>query len=100
MYQDEKARCDKPQVDLARLIIRLRMVTVDLGGTLWRQIALQEAHGVADGEADVAQAALIGPPRCVADDDRQNIDAEVVVVWPPYSAAEQKASVAATQIDN
>src|SRR5262249_21937469 len=79
MHQGEKARRDETQVDLSRLVVRLRMIAVDLGGTVRRQVALKQAHSVGDGEADVAQAALVGATRGVADDDRQYVDAEVIV---------------------
>ncbi len=100
MDEGKKGRRDETQVDLARLVVRLWMVAVDLGGTVRRQIAFQEADGIRDGEADVGQAALVGPPGGVADDDRQHINAEVIVVGPPDRTAQKESAVARAEIDH
>ena len=45
----------------------------------------------------VAQAALVAAPRGVADDDGQDVEAEVVVVRPPDGTADQEAAIAAAE---
>src|SRR5262249_32302420 len=49
---------------------------------------------------DVREAALVGPPRGVAQRQGQDVDAEVVVVAPPDGAADEEASVAAADVDD
>ena len=100
MYEGEKTRCNQTQVDLARLIIRLWMIAVNFGGAVRRQVAFEQPHGIGDSKANVAQAALIAAARGIANDDRQNIDAEMIVIRSPDGAADQEAAIAAAEIDD
>src|SRR5205823_3541044 len=81
-------------------VVRLRVVTVDLRHAAGRDVAVEEVARVADGEAEVRQAALVAAPRGVADDDGQDVEAEVVVVGPPHRATEQEPAVAAAEVED
>src|SRR6266849_4905439 len=76
------------------------MVAVDLGSAAGREETRQERLAVADREAQVGQAALVAAARGVANDYRQNVDAEVIVIRPPHAAAEQEATIAAAQVEH
>jgi hypothetical protein len=93
--QGQKVRRNQAFVDLRRVVIRLRVVAVDLGDAARRDVLLQKALPVADGEAEVVQAALVAAAGGIADDDRQHVDAVVVVVGTPDGALEEEAAVAA-----
>src|SRR5207253_2675418 len=93
-------RRDEAFVDLRRVVIRLRVVAVDFADAGRRDVPFEEALPVADGEAEVAQAALVAAARGVADDDRQHVDAEVVVVGAPDGALEEEAAIAAADVED
>ena len=83
---------------LGGVVKRLRVVAVDLGRGARLQESVHQPQAVHDGEADVRKAALVGPARGVADDDRKHVGAEVVVVGPPDGAAEEETAVAAADV--
>ena len=87
-------------MDLRRVVIRLRMVAVDFGDAARLDVLREEAPAVADGEAQVVQAALVAAPGGVADDDGQHVDAEVVVVGAPDGTLEEEAAVAAAEVED
>src|SRR5262249_50599830 len=96
----EERRREQPALHLVGVVVGLRVVAVELGHTAGREVLCQKALSVADGEAEVAEAALVAAPRGVADDDGEDIDAEVVVVASPDGALEEIAPVAAAEIDD
>ncbi len=100
MDQGQEVRRDEALVDLRRVVVGLRVVAVDFGDAARLNVLRQEALPVADGEAEVAQAALVAAPRGVADDDRQHVNAQVVVIGPPDGALEKEAAVAAAQVED
>ncbi len=64
------------------------MIEVDLRDAAGGDVGAHDRLGVLHGEADVVQAALVGPPGGVADDDREDVAGEVVVVRPAQGAEE------------
>src|SRR5437660_1126180 len=87
-------------MNLRGIVIRLRMITMNLRHTRGPQIVRKESLSVAHREPKVLQPALVSPSGGVADDYRQHINAEMIVILSPNGAADQKASVAAAKIDN
>src|SRR5262249_50834320 len=84
-----------PAVGLARLGVRLRVVAVDFGDAGRLDVPFEQLVGADDREPEVGQAALVGPAGGVADDDGQDVHAEVVERGPPHGTAEQEVAVAA-----
>src|SRR5262245_41170443 len=85
---------------LRRVVVRLRMIAVDFADAVRFDPALQQLASAADGKANIGQAALVGALARIADDDRQRVDAQVVVVAPRPGAADEKAAIAAAQVKN
>src|SRR5436190_20199658 len=100
MDQGKKGRRDEPAPNLCRIIVRLRVVAVDLGNTVRCCMALEKLMAATDGKANVAQSALVGPARRIADDYRKNVEPDMIVVGPPNGAVEEIAAVAAPKIED
>src|SRR6266496_2748913 len=98
MDQCQELRGDESARDLSGIVVRLRMIAVNLGDAARRHVLLNELQGAADGEAEIGQAALIAPASSITDHQRQNVKAEVIVRRPPDSTANQKSAIAASQI--
>ena len=97
--REERGR-DETAMHFRGVVERLRVVAMDFRRGPGREQATHERLAVHDGEADVGQAALVGPARGVAKDERQDIDADVVVVGPPDGAADQEPAIAAAKVDD
>ena len=76
------------------------MITVNFGDTAGTDVLLKEFPGAGDGETEILQAPLIGPTGGIANDERKNIEAEVIMRCPPHGAADQKSPVAAPQVQD
>src|SRR5438093_13775450 len=76
------------------------MIAMNFGYAAGTDMFLKEFPGAANGEADIVQAPLIGPAGGIANDERKNIEAEMIVRWPPHGAADQKPAVAAPQVQD
>src|SRR5215813_7181976 len=63
-------------------------------------MAGDKTFAVADSKSQVGQATLVPAAGGVADDDRKDIDAEMIVIRPPDGTLQQITSVAAPQIDD
>src|SRR5258707_8820467 len=100
MHESQKLRRDQTPMYLGRIIKRLRMVAVDFGHAPRLDVAFEEFATATDRETEVLQSALIAPPRSVTDDDRQNVDTQMIVIGTPDGTTEQEPAVAATEIDN
>ena len=76
--QGKKLRRDEPPLDLSGIVERLRMIAVNLGDAGGFDVALQQLPPAANGEPQVGQAALVAAPGGIADDNRQDIKAQVI----------------------
>src|SRR5882757_9092373 len=76
----------------------LGVVTVGFAKAGGRKVPGDKCLGVHGCEADVGEAALVGPPRGIPQDKRQNVHANVVVEWPPHGTTDQESPVAATEV--
>src|SRR6516165_10573442 len=100
MRQHQEFRRDQPAMDLGGIVVRLRMIAVQFSDAGRLDITLQKLSRVLDGEAEIPQAALIAAPGGVANHHGQHVDADVIVIGSPDSAADQEPAVAATKIQN
>ena len=100
MNLHEKLRRDKPALDLGRVIVRLRMIAMDLRHTARFHVLFQQPFSITNGEANVRQTALVAPAGSVTNNDGQDVDAKVIVIRPPDGTADEKSAVATTKIEN
>src|SRR5271157_3549329 len=91
---------DDPAMGLARIVIGLGMIKVDLANRRLGDVGREERPDVMDHEPDIVQPALVGPPRGVADHHRQFVDCTVVVIRPGERTAEREPAVAAAEVEN
>ena len=63
---------------LPRIVIRLRMVQMDLGDRAVANVGGKEGLGVLHCEPNIVQPTLIGTSGRVANHDRQHVDREVI----------------------
>src|SRR5208283_5872493 len=87
-------------MSLARTMIGLGMIEVDLGSRRFGDVSRKERPYVMDHEPDIVEPALVGPARGVADHHRQFVDCAVVVIRPGKRTAEREPPVAATEVKN
>src|SRR5437763_1413217 len=73
---------------------------MDLGDAARLDPALEEFSTAGDRETEVDEAALVTAAGGVADDDGQDVHADVVVVRPPDGAADQEPAVAAAEVED
>ena len=104
-FEDARQFREKPwrqqaPADLMPFVIRLWMIAMDFANAVIAEKARDELLAIDGGKADIRQAAMIGPPRRIAQYERQKIDADVVPIGMRERAAEQEAAVAAPEIDD
>lgn len=100
MHVGQEAWPKETPVHVGAIVMRLRMVAVNLMNAGGRQIVADERLGVDGGEANVGEAALVGAAGRIAQYEGEDIDAEVVVSPTPDGAADEEVAVAAAEIDD
>ena len=79
--QRQERRRDQPAVDLGRVVVRLRVVAVDFAdASAARRSGRAARRPPPTAKRTFVRPALVAALAGVADDDRQGVDAEVVVV--------------------
>src|SRR5262249_16110463 len=100
MDEREELWRDQPAVHLDRVVIGLRVIAMNLGDGAGFDVFGKKFAAAADGELEVRQAALVAAAAGVANDDRERVDAEVVVAQPADGAGEHVPTVAAADIED
>src|SRR5258708_1878839 len=85
---------------LGWIVIRLRMIAVNLRHASGREVVVDKALPVAHRKSKIGNPALIAASRGITNDDRKHIDAQMIVVRPQTRAADQEAPVAAAEVEN
>jgi hypothetical protein len=96
----EEARGDEAKMSLARVVIRLRVVEVNFGDGLSRDVLGHQRLGIFHAEPDVVEASLVGAPRRVTDNNREQIRCEMVMVGPGERTQQRVSAVAATEFQD
>ena len=73
---------------------------MNFGDALRSHVACHEGLSILDGEPCVVQSALVGAASGVTDDDRQEVDGEVIKIGAVESAQEREPAVAAAQVEH
>lgn len=76
------------------------MIAMDFGDRAGFDVIGEQFSAAADGELDVRQAPLVAAFAGVADDDRQRVEAEVVVIGPGNGAADEISAIAAADVED
>ncbi len=76
------------------------MVAMDFANRIRGDMVFEEFTSARDAKPDVREAPLIGTARGVPDDERENIDSQVIYPLTPKSAADQETSISTAQIDD
>ena len=100
MRQAQKLGSDDPPVRLRRLVVRLRMITVNLGDAGPQNVLGEQLSPADDGKADVFESPLVAPAGGVADDDGKNIDGEMIAIGARQGAGDREPTVAAPYIEH
>src|SRR6516165_4380935 len=100
MKVGKKRRRQQSAAGVARVMVRLRMIAVRFANGIVGKILRHEALRVDGGKANVAEPALVGAPRRVAQHQRQDVDSQVIMARLPDRAADQESAVAAAQVDH
>ena len=61
------------------------MIDVNFLDRAWGGEALEDLSAAADRKANVPQTTLVPTPSSVTDDERENVQAEMVYIRPPQS---------------
>src|SRR5215468_5024250 len=85
---------------VAGIVIRLRVIAVNLGYAARFHVPIQKIMSIANGEPDIGKPPLIGAPSGVADRERQRVNAQVQVARSPDRTADEKAAIPATEIEH
>src|SRR5579862_6010924 len=99
MDQSQEHGREQAPMRVPGVVVRLRVVTVQLAHAAASQVFSQQSEAVASGKAHVRQAALVGAARSVAQDQWQYVDTQMIALRSPDRAANQEAAVSATDID-
>src|SRR5262245_49449490 len=100
MHQRQEPRGDQPAIDLRGVVMRLRMIAVNLDNRAGFDMLGEEFAAAADGVLQVRQAPLVAAAAGVANDDGQRVDTEMVVVRPGDGTGEQEPTVAAADVED
>ena len=85
---------------LARLVVRLGMIQVNLGDGGVANVGGKEGLGVLHGVTNMVQPTLIGAAGRIANHHGQDVDGEMVQLWAGQSAAQGESAIAAAQIQD
>ncbi len=99
MQEREKFRRDQPLVGTFDVTKRLRMIEVNFGHATWCDIIREKLERAADGEPNVMQSALVAATSRIANDERQDVESEMIAFRPTHGAGDDESTVTATKVE-
>ena len=85
-------------MNLSGVVIRLRMVAVNFSYGIWFNPTFEKFVGPADRESKIKKAALIAALSGIPNDNRQSVDAKMIVIPARPGAANHKTPIPTTEV--